>query len=207
MSYRLDGEMMAIRGKRKKVLHTMTTLRIESTSIELARVIARASTTIPMRPRSVGSESAVSEVSVTSMDTSEDSGRGGGDDERVDFLPVFLRGFGAGGSSALISAAASIEDVSTLDFLEARISTLAIDRRFTDTLMGVQVVSTSVKSDSVVDWFVFSSRIGDEEKHVKGEERREGDSERDLERDLVREVDRFGVCGSDKAGPGMTGDG
>lgn len=106
----------------------------------------------------------------------------------------------------MISAAESVEGVSSLDFLEARISTPPIDRRFTDTLMGLEVVSTSVKSDSGVDCLVSSSRIGDEERHVKGEDRREGDSDRDLERDLVREVDRFGVCGTDKAGPGMTGD-
>jgi hypothetical protein len=63
-----------------------------------------------------------------------------------------------------------------------------------------------VRSDSGVDRPVSSSRIGDDERHVKGDERREGDSDRDLERDVVRDVDRFGVGDTDK-GLGMTGDG
>jgi len=181
--------------------HTTTILRIDSTSMELARVIARASTTIPVRLWSVGSGSAVLEAAVTSMGTSEGLGQGEGDGERADFLPFLRRGPGAGCSSTSISTTESAEDVSTLDLLEARMST-RIDRRFTDVFMGSQVVSRSVKSDSGVDCLVSSSHIGDEERHVKGEERREGD----LDRDLVRDVDRFGVSGVDKAGPGMTGD-
>lgn len=84
-------------------------------------------------------------------------------------------------------------------------STAPIDRRFTDVLTGLEVVSTSVKSDSEADCPVSSSRIGDEERHVKGEERREGD--RDLDREGERDVDRFGVGSVDKPGPGMVGDG
>lgn len=99
--------------------------------------------------------------------------------------------------------------VSTLDFLVARISTPAIDRRFIDVLIDLEIISTSVKSDSGVDSLVSSSRIGDEPRHVKGEERREGDGDRDLDldRDVVGGVDRFGIGGIDKAGPGMMGDG
>ena len=132
------------------------------------------------------------------MDTGEDSG----DDERADFFP---RSFDVGCSSAVVSAAESAEGVSILDFLENRTSAPPIDRRFTDVLIDL-VVSTSVRSDSGVDSLVSSSRIGDDERHVKGEERREGDDDRDLERDVVRDVDRFGVGDVDK-GLGMTGDG
>lgn len=97
-----------------------------------------------------------------------------------------------------------MEIVSSLDFLGARASASPIDRRFAEVLLGLHVVSTSVKSDSEVDCLVSSSRIGDDERHVKGEETREGDSEHDLERDLEPDFDRFGVCGIDKAGGGMT---
>lgn len=191
-------------GKRwRKVGHTATILRIDSTSMELARVIARASTTIPMRLWSVGSGLVVLEAAVTSMDTGGDSGQGDGDDERACFFPVFLRGFDAGCSSNLISAAEPTSGVSTLDFLETRTSMPPIDRRFTDVLIGLEAVSTSVKSDSGVECLESSSRIGDEERHVKGEERREGDGDRDLD----REVERFGVGGIDKGDPGTRGDG
>ena len=153
-----------------------------------------------MRLWSFGSESALLAIAATSMDTGEDSG----DDERADFL---LCGFAVGCSSTLVSAAEPAEGVSTLDFLESRTSAPPIDRRFTDVLIGLEVVvSTSVRSDSGVDSLVSSSRIGDDERHVKGEERREGDDDRDLERDVVRDVDRFGVGDVDK-GLGMTGDG
>ena len=152
-----------------------------------------------MRLWSVGSESALLVIAATSMDAGEDPG----DDERADF---FLRSFDIGSSSTLISAAESAEGVSTLDFLESRISAPPIDRRFTDVLIGLEVVSTSVRSDSGVNPLVCSPRIGDDERHVKGEERREGDSDRDLERDAVGDVDRFGAGDIDK-GIGMTGDG
>lgn len=175
---------------------TTTTLRIDSTSIELARVIARASTTIPMRLWSAGSESALLVIAATSMDTGGDSG----DNERAD---LFLRSFDVGCTSASVSTAESAEGVSTLGFLESRTSTPPIDRRFTDVL---EVASTSVRSDSGVDCLVSSSCIGDDERHVKGEERREGDGDRDLERDAVRDADRFGVGDIDK-GLRMTGDG
>jgi len=187
--------------------HTTTILRIDSMSMELARVIARVSTTIPMRLWSVGSESVVLGVVDTSMGTNEDSGQGEGDDERADFFPALLRDLEAGRSSALVSVGGSAGTASSLDFLEARISTPPIDRRFTEIFTGSQVASTSVKSDSGVDSLVSSSRIGEEERHVRGEERREGDGDRDLDCDLVREVDRFGVCGIDDTGSGMTGDG
>ena len=101
-----------------------------------------------------------------------------------------------------VEISVEVEIVSSLDFFEALPSTSPIDRRFADALM--QVVSTSVVSDSGVDCIVSSSRIGDEERHVKGEERREGDSERDLDCDPVRDVDRFGVRGTDKAGAEVT---
>jgi hypothetical protein len=157
-----------------------------------------------MRPWSVDPESAALGVAVTSIDTGgDDSGQGEGD-ERADFFPAFLRGFEAGCSSALISSAKSTEIISSLDFFEDRISASPIDRRFVDALVGLQVDSTSVKSDSGLDCLVSFSRIGDEERHVKGEERREGESERDLDRDL--DIDRFGVCGIDKAEPVATGD-
>ena len=182
---------------------------MDSTSVELARVIARASTTIPMRLWSVDSESALLNVAATSLDAGEDSGDGEGDDEqRLGFSPVSLCGFDSGSPLTPASTAESVEDVSTLDFLEALASTPPIDRRLTDVLIGLEAVSTSVRSDSEVDSLVSSSsRIGDEERHVKGEERREGDRDRDLERDVVRDVGRFGVSGVDSAGPGMTGDG
>jgi len=99
-----------------------------------------------------------------------------------------------------------VEIVSSLGFLEALPSASPIDRRFADVFVSLHVVSTSVMSDSEVDSLVSSSRIGDEERHVKGEERREGDIERDLDLDLLRDIDRFGVRGTDKAGPGMTRD-
>lgn len=198
---------MAIDNENKKVGRATTILRMESTSIELARVIARASTTIPIRFWSVGSKSVAPEDAVTSVCTGEGSGQGDGDDERVDFFPVFRRGFEVVCSSTSISAAESVEAVSILNFLKARTSAPPIDRRLTDVLMGSQVVSTSVNSDSGVDCLVSSSRIGDEERRVNGEERREGDDDRDLARDLVGDVDRFGVCGIDKVSPGLTGDG
>jgi len=188
----------------KIVGHTTTILRIDSMSMELARVIARASTTIPTRFWSVGSESVASGVAVTSMGASEDSGQGEGDDERAEFFPAFLGGLEADRSSALVLVGGSVEAASTLDFLEARMSTPPIDRRFTEVLTGSQVASTSVKSDSGVDCLVSSSRTGEEERHVKGEERREGDGDRDLDCDLVREVDRFGVCGIGMTGGGLT---
>lgn len=143
---------------------------------------------------------------MVSVCASEGSGQGEGDNERADFFPAFRRGFEAGCSSTSISTAESVEAVSTLDFLKARKSAPPIDRRFTDVLMGLQVVSTSLSSDSEVDRPVSSSRIGDEERRVKGEERREGDDEQDLDRDLARDADRFGVCGADKLSPGLTGD-
>lgn len=174
--------------------------------MELARVMARASTTIPMRPWSADPESLSLEVAVTSIDTGEVSGQGEGDDERTDFFPVFRRGFEVGSSSTWMSTADSVEIDSSLDFLEARISTSPIDRRFAEVFLSLHGVSTSVKSEPGVDCLVPSSRIGDDERRVKGEERREGDSEHDLERDLEPEFDRFGVCGIDKAGGEMTGD-
>ena len=184
--------------------HTTTILRIDSTSIELARVIARASTTIPMRFWSADPESVALDVAVTSIDTGEEGSGQGEGDERADFFPAFLPGFEAGSSSALISSTESVEMVSSLDFLGARLSASPIDRRFVDVLVGLQVASTSVRSDSGVDCLVSFSRIGDEERHVKGEETREGDSESDLDGDL--DTDRFGVRGIDKADPVMTGD-
>ena len=177
---------------------------MDSTSIELARVIARASTTVPTRFWSFDSESMALEGAVTSIDAGEDSGQGEGDDERTDFFPVFLREFEASRSSSLMSVEEPVGIVSSLDFLKALPSTSPIDRRFVDALTSLHVVSTSVMSDSGVDCLVASSRIGDEERHVKGEEGREGDGERDLDHDLVRDIDRFGVRGTDKAGPGMT---
>ena len=175
--------------------------------MELARVIARASTTIPMRSWSADPESAALEGAVTSIDTGGGSGHGEGDDERADFFPVFLRGSELDCSSSLMSVEKSGGIVSSLDFLEALPSTSPIDRRFAGGLASLQGVSRSVRSDSGVDSLVSSSRIGDEERHVKGEEGREGDGERGLECDLVRDVDRFGVRGTDKAGLGMTRDG
>lgn len=177
--------------------------------MELARVIARASTTIPMRSWSVDPESLALRDAVTSIDTGEGSGQGEGDDERADFFPFFLTGSETGCSSSLMSAGKSVETVSSLDFLEALPSASPIDRRFADVLMSLHVVSTSVMSDSGVDCLVSSSRIGDEERHVKGEEGRNGESERerDLDLDLVRDVDRFGVRGTDKVGPGITREG
>lgn len=186
------------------VKRTTTILWMASTSMELARVIARASTTIPMRSWSVDSKSVGLGVAVTSIDTGEGSEQGEGDDERADFFPVFLRGFEAGCSSAVPSAAESEDTVSNLDFLKARTSTSPIDRRFADVFVGLQSVSRSVKSESGVDCLVSSSRIGDEERHVKGEEGRVGDNERDLDCDLVRDVDRLGVRGIGEAGQGMT---
>lgn len=105
-----------------------------------------------------------------------------------------------------MSTTDSVKIVSSLDFLWARTSASPIDRRFVEVFLSLHVVSTSVRSDSGVDCLVSSSRIGDDERCVKGEDTREGDSEHDLERDLEPEFDRFGVCGSDKAGGGMTGD-
>lgn len=144
------------------------------------------------------------EAAVTSVCAMEGSGQGEGDDERADFFLVFRRGFRASRSSTLMSVVGSVEAASTLDFFTARTSAPPIDRRFTDVLMGSQVVSASVNSDSGVDCLVSCSRIGDEERHVKGEERRDGDDDRDLDRDLVRDVDRFGVCGIDKESPELT---
>jgi hypothetical protein len=166
----------------KKFKHTTTILRMDSTSIELARVIARASTIIPMRSWSVDPESVALGGAVTSIDAGEGSGQGEGDDERTDFFPVFLSGAEVGCSS---SVGKSVEIVSSLDFLEALPSTSPIDRRLADVLVSLQGVSMSVRSDSGVDCLVSSSRIGDEERHVKGEEGREGNGERDLDRDLV----------------------
>lgn len=140
------------------------------------------------------------------MDTGEDAGGGEGDEERPNFFPVSLHDLDTVCPPTSTSAMESAEGVSTLDFLETRTSTL-IDRRFTDVLVGLEVASTSVNSDSGVDCLVSSSRIGDEEIQVKGEERREGDGDRDLERDVVRCVDRFGVGGIGTVGSGMMGDG
>ena len=148
-------------------------------------------------------------MGVESTDPGEGSGQweGEGDDERADFFPLFKSGFGASCSSASVSGVESVWAVSTLDFLKARTSTPPIDRRFTDVLVGLEVVSTSVRSDSADECPVSSSRTGDEERQVKGEERGEGDRDRDLDRDLVGGVNRFGVRGTDKASPEFTGDG
>jgi len=159
-----------------------------------------------MRPRSAGSESEALEVVVSFIVTGEGSGQGEGDDERTDFFPVFRRDPEAGCSSTLVSTTESTESVSTLDFLGARMSIPPIDRRFTEVFVGSQVVSTS-KSDSGVDCLVSSSRIGEEERHVKGEERKEGDGDREFGRDPVRDAGRVGVCGIVNVSPGLTGDG
>ena len=142
-----------MRWEGEKVGHTTAILRMDSTSIELARVIARASTTIPMRPRSAGSESEALEVVVSFIVAGEDSGQGEGDDERTDFFPVFRRDPEAGCSCTLISAAESTESVSTRNFLGARISIPPVDRRFADIFVGSHGVSRS-KSDSGVDCLV-----------------------------------------------------
>ena len=157
---------------------------MDSTSIELARVIARASTTIPTRFWSVGLELVALEDAVISTDTGKDSRQGGGDGEQAGFFAVFLRSSEAGCSLPWMSTEGTVETVSSLDFLKALPSTAPIERRFTDVLVNVHGISASVTSDSGVDCLVSSSDIGDEERHVKGEERREGDSERDLDRDL-----------------------